>query len=326
MTAGLTYYPDDQPGITRRRCGRGFTYIGTDGTTIDDASERARLKALAVPPAYDDVWMSPLTNGHLLATGRDTKQRKQYRYHPDWTAAKAQTKFDRLIDFGHRLPRIRRRLRRDLTIEVGEKEFALASAVTLIDRAALRVGNPEYTAENGSYGALTLRNRHVQLKGNRVHLNYIAKGGKRIRRQLADRTLARILNKIDDLPGATLLSWLDDTNTPHRLTSEALNSYIADAAGDDGVTAKTFRTWAGTLAAFERYAPGRQITIKEMAQAASAALHNTPTIARNSYIHPAVIALADTPESLPSAPDINDLRVAERQLLAFLEQGREAPD
>ncbi|MCV3272765.1 DNA topoisomerase IB [Roseobacter sinensis] len=315
----LVYYPDDQPGISRRKCGRGFRYIGPDGTAIDDQTERQRLAALAVPPAYDDVWMCPLPNGHLLATGRDARQRKQYRYHPDWTSERAKTKFDMLADFGRRLPRIRRRVRRDLAGDAGAKRFALASAVTLIDRAALRVGSDEYVRENGSYGALTLRRRHVSLRGNRIKLDYTAKGGKRVRKQIADRTLARMLNKIGDLPGASLLTWLDDDGAPRTLSSQALNAYIASAAGRDEVTAKTFRTWAGTLAAFE-VAQAGPTTIKELSNAAARRLHNTPSIARDSYIHPEVIALARGGRSIPDPVELRDLRAAEQHLLGLLDR------
>ncbi len=315
---GLIYYPDDQPGIQRRKRGRGFAYFAPDGTNIDDAVERKRLAALAVPPAYRDVWMCPLSQGHLQATGRDDKDRKQYRYHPDWTAAQAQTKFDKLVDFGHQLPGIRRKVRRDLTYDVGEKTFALASAVAMIDRLALRVGNEAYTRENGSYGALTLRNRHINMTGNMIALRYTAKGGKRVRRQLADRTLARVLNKIGDLPGASLLSWIDDDGQPQTLGSETLNRYIADAAGDDDTTAKTFRTWAGTLAAFETAETG-PTTIKAMSEAAAKRLHNTATIARNSYIHPDIIELAGQDISPPKPIKHSDLRVAEQRMLGYLE-------
>ena len=200
--AGLTYYGDDRPGISRQRRGRGFTYKAPDGTTIARGEERARLEAMAVPPAYEDVWMTPLANGHLLATGRDTRNRKQYRYHEKWSEAQAETKFASLVDFAHALPRLRSFVARDLDQQAGERSFALASAVTLIDRASLRVGNPDYTRENGSYGTLTLRSKHVKLDGNVIRLRYTAKGGKKVRRQINDRTLAKTLEKINDLPGA----------------------------------------------------------------------------------------------------------------------------
>ncbi len=316
---GLVYYLDDQPGITRRKRGRGYQYLAPDGTSIDAGPERERLNALAVPPAYKDVWMSPLANGHLQATGRDARRRKQYRYHDEWAQAQSETKFAQLAEFGAVLPRIRRRVKRDLQSEVGALPFTLAAATALIDRASIRVGNPDYTAENGSYGALTLRNRHVTLDGNRIRLRYTAKGGRKVRKQLADRSLARVLQKAGDLPGAELLSWIDEDGTPHALTSGRLNGFLAEASGTDGITAKTFRTWAGTVAAFGVAEQGNA-TIKSMAQAAAQRLHNTETVARNSYIHPAVTALAgEDPLDLSEATRKADLSMIEARLLHYLD-------
>ncbi len=317
--AGLVYVSDDQPGITRQKRGRGFTYIAPDGTTIARGPERKRLEALAVPPAYVDVWMCPLVNGHLQATGRDARRRKQYRYHPAWSSAQAQTKFDSLVEFGEILPRIRRRVRRDLAEDVGERAFALACAVTLIDRTGIRVGDPNYTRENGSYGALTLKGTHLKLSENQIQMKYRAKGGKRVNKRLNDKRLARLLHRISDLPGAEILSWVNEDGTAQTLSSTALNSYIAEAAGSDGVTAKTFRTWKGTLAAFEVAAQGNA-TIRSIAEAASGVLNNTPTIARNSYIHPAVIDLAGGDPIKTEGYDRADLFLAEGRLLRFLEE------
>lgn len=318
VPAELIYYQDSQPGISRLRCGRGFTYRAADGTTIDRGVERKRLEALAVPPAYEDVWMSPLVNGHLQATGRDARARKQYRYHEKWSEAQSETKFNGLTDFGHALPKLRRFVKRDLAQQAGERSFALASAVTLIDRAALRVGNADYTRENGSYGTVTLQSKHVKLAGNQISLRYTAKGGKRVRRQINDQTLARTLGKINDLPGAELFSWIDDQGDVHSLNSSALNEYIAEAAGNDSITAKTFRTWAGTVAAFEVAEKG-SATIKSMADAASMRLSNTPTVARNSYIHPAVIGLAGSDALVLDTARTSGLFATEGRLLQFLE-------
>ena len=319
VPADLVYYTDAQPGIQRLRRGRGFTYRAPDGTTIARGPERKRLESLAVPPAYEDVWMCPLTNGHLQATGIDARQRKQYRYHAEWSAHQSETKYASLAEFGHLLPRLRRRVLKDLESEAGERTFALASAVALIDRTSIRVGNADYTEANGSYGALTLRRKHVRLDENTIHLRYVAKGGKRVRRQMKDRTLARILDKIADLPGAELLNWVDETGEARSLNSSALNSYIAEAAGAEGVTAKTFRTWAGTLAAFEIAEKG-DATIKAMAEAAAERLSNTPTVARNSYIHPSVIDLAGE-DALTLEPEgMTGLLAAERRMLTYLEQ------
>jgi len=315
----LIYYGDDQPGIARLRQGRGFTYRAANGTMIDRGAERKRLEALAVPPAYENVWMSPLENGHLQATGRDARARKQYRYHEKWSEAQSETKFNSLVDFGHALPRLRRFVKRDLEEDAGVRAFALASAVTLIDRASLRVGNADYSRDNGSYGTVTLKNRHVKLDGNTISLRYTAKGGKKVRRQINDRTLAKTLGKINYLPGARLLSWVDADGDVHDLSSTALNNYISEAAGDDHITAKTFRTWAGTVAAFEIAEKG-QATIKAMAEAAAEQLSNTATVARNSYIHPRVIDLAGGD---PIETDVGrkaGLFAAEARLLTFLEQ------
>ncbi|WP_370400264.1 DNA topoisomerase IB [Sulfitobacter sp. JB4-11] len=317
LPSGLVHVSDTQPGITRQKRGRGFTYIAPDGTTIARGAERQRLEALAVPPAYEDVWMCPLPNGHLQATGRDDRKRKQYRYHPEWAAARAETKFDTLVDFAEVLPRLRRRVQRDLREPMGEKIFALASAVTLIDRTSIRVGDPEYTCQNGSFGAVTLRDKHVQLDGNRIALRFTAKGGKKVRRQISDRTLARVLHKISDLPGAELLGWLDDDGSLQTVTSTHLNTYIADAAGSDGFTAKTFRTWNGTRAAFEVAEQGNA-TIKAMTVAAAEELNNTPTVARNSYVHPAVIDLAGADALAEKTEGPTGLFASERRLLHYL--------
>ncbi len=319
--ADLVYYPDSRPGIRRVRRGRGFTYIAPDGTRIDRGAERQRLEALAVPPAYERVWMCPLPDGHLLATGYDARARKQYRYHPDWASARSETKFASLAAFGRALPAIRRRVARDLSAESGELDFALAAAVTLIDRLALRVGNEEYARENETYGALTLRRKHVRLRDGAVRLRYTSKGGKLVRRQIADRTLFRALEKARDLPGAELLTWIDEAGAAHAVGSATLNRYIGEAAGEAGAfTAKTFRTWAGTLAAFEVATAGPPATIGAMIEAAAGRLHNTPAIARRSYVHPEVVALAGkTAPELPEGIRLRGLAAAEGRLLSFLE-------
>lgn len=324
MTApgGLVYYPDDRPGISRRRCGRGFSYIAPDGTTIDDRTERQRLAALAVPPAYDQVWISPREDGHLQATGRDTRARKQYRYHPDWTAHRAQAKFDDLVTFGAALPRIRRRIARDLDGEAGDQDYAIAAVLALIDRLSLRVGHPDYAAENGSYGATTLTGRHLRLRDGEVRLRYVAKGGVKVARTLRDRRLNQVLGQLHDLPGATLASWIDDGGNTRAVTSNDINARLSELVESPGITAKTFRTWNGSVAAMEAAVQADSITIKAMAQAASERLANTPTIARNSYIHPRVIALAEDPAGLDvPVPDIAGLRKAERQLMGLLGGG-----
>nr|WP_281493363.1 DNA topoisomerase IB [Yoonia sp. F2084L] len=279
---------------------------------------RGRLKALAVPPAYTDVWYCPDPLGHLQATGRDAKGRKQYIYHPSWTDAQAEAKFNGLAAFAACLPRLRRRLQRDLATEPGTRDYALAAAVTLIDRTAIRLGSPQYAAENGSYGALTLREKHIDVAGSEIKLRYDAKGGQKVSHKMKDAKLASILDDLTDLPGRTVLTWIDSAGAPQTLTSGALNTYIADAAGIEGATAKSFRTWIGSCAAFEVACEG-PATITQMATAAADVLHNTPTIARNSYIHPAIIDLADQPVPDFATVKTDGLRVAEQRLLGFLQ-------
>lgn len=319
MPDTLVYYPDTRPGITRQRRGRGFSYLAPDGTRIDRATERKRIEALAVPPAYEKVWISPKKNGHLLATGRDARSRKQYRYHPDWTTHRAQQKYDDLATFGHALPGIRRRVAAGLNGEAGEQDFALAALIAMIDRLSIRVGTQAYAEENGTYGATTLTSRHLHLDDHDLRLVYKAKGGRKVTRHVTNRRLQRALNRLHDLPGAELVTWLDDDGTPRGVSSSAVNRWIAEATGLDTATAKTFRTWNGSVAALTAARTADKITIAGMAEAAAERLANTPTIARNSYIHPAVIALASSPETLPDkVPDISGLRLDERRLLALI--------
>jgi DNA topoisomerase-1 len=324
VPARLVYYPDDRPGIARRRCGRGFSYVAADGTRIDDPGERRRLSALGVPPAYQDVWICLRPDGHLQATGRDVRQRKQYRYHPDWTAWRARQKFDGLAAFGAALPRLRRRVARDLDAGAGDRRFALAALIALLDRAAMRVGHPENVELHGSHGATTLQRRHMRFGEGEVRLSYPAKGGRAVKRTLRDRRLHRILQVIEDLPGRDLIRWVDASGAPHAVSSDAVNAWIADAVGDAAATAKTFRTWAGSLAAFEVALAEERPTIGAMAEAAATRLANTAAIARKSYIHPAVIALSDGGLDAERARSVSPpagLRKAEAALLDHL-QGR----
>lgn len=316
---GLVYYPDTRPGISRRRAGRGFCYHDTGGALIRDAGERARLAALAVPPAYEDVWICPLPHGHLQATGVDARGRKQYRYHPRWTEFRAQLKYADLAEFGRMLPRIRRRIARDLSGAPGGRGFAVAAVVAMIDRLSVRVGGAEYAEENGTYGATTLRHDHLRLTRTGLSLGYPGKGGREVRRQVRDTRLGRVLHELDDLPGATLVSWLDAEGRPREVTAGDVNAYLADITGEDRFTAKTFRTWNGSVAALAAVTPGEAPRIRTMAEAAAKRLSNTPAIARNSYIHPEVIRLTQQPERYPTDPiEVAGLRQDERRLLALL--------
>ncbi|MTH79194.1 DNA topoisomerase IB [Paracoccus aestuariivivens] len=329
MPAQLVFVSDSEPGISRRRVGKGFSYLGPAGETLD-REEIARIKALAVPPAYYDVWICSLPDGHLQATGRDERGRKQYRYHPLWSETQSRTKYHQLVAFAEALPVLRRRLRRDLQGNVGDRTFSLAALVLLIDRTCLRIGNVAYTAANRSFGASTLLTRHLGLNEKGViQLKFRAKGGKLCRHVLRDKRLNRILQEIGDLPGRNLFTYLDEDGLPHNVHSQDVNSYLAEVAGE-GVTAKTFRTWGGTLAAFEladQLAPDACLTPRMLANAAAERLFNTPTVCRKSYIHSAVLELAALSPAERSTvltgitcPEITDLRASERRLLAFLQK------
>ncbi|CTQ49149.1 DNA topoisomerase IB [Jannaschia donghaensis] len=314
----LIYFPDDRPGISRRRAGRGWSYRAPDGTTIDDPSERERIDALAVPPAYEDVWISPERQGHLQATGYDARTRKQYRYHPRWSEWRSLQKFGELPEFGAALPALRRRVTEALKGEVGERDFAIAAVLRLIDRVSIRVGSEIYRAENGTEGATTLRSRNLRIDDRGVKLDWRAKGGKRVRRQLSDRTLMRALHDLADLPGAPVFEWIEG-DARHTVHADQVNDWLRDVTGLDTATAKTFRTWNGSVAALEAaLKTGEGVTIKEMTEAAAGVLHNTPTIARNSYVHPDVIALAETWREVEVPARPAGLRQGERALLTLL--------
>lgn len=292
----LVYYPDTAPGIRRRRCGRGFSYVAPDGTRIDRGAERQRLEAMAVPPAYDDVWMSPLPNGHLWATGRDARARKQYRYHPEWRAAQDETKFGRLAEFGAALPRLRAWTEGALDRPEGSFDLALAVVIAFLDRTSIRVGHPAYARENRTFGATTLRRSHVRAEDGAVLLRFRAKGGLLVRQRLQGARLNRAIQRSAGLSGATLAAWTDEAGQRHAVRSDEVNARIAELTDEAG-SAKTFRTWNGTLAAFRRVLEAEDPTIAAAAKAASEVLHNTPAIARNSYIHPRVLELIGDAEA-----------------------------
>lgn len=315
---GLVWYPDTRPGISRRRAGLGWSYRAPNGTTIDCPKERARIEAIAIPPAYGDVWISPREDGHLQGTGRDEARRKQYRYHPQFKAFKDATKFDDLVAFGRALPSIRRRVREALQGDPDGREFAIAAALRLMDRASLRVGSPEYTEDRRIYGATTLRGRHVTLGDREIQLRYRGKGGQMVTKRIKDQALQRALQRMDDLPGGALMQWQDAGGDTHRIGPDQVNLWLQDQV--ESATAKTFRTWNGTVAALEMVLQSdADVTIRAMSQAAAKRLHNTATIARNAYIHPAVIDLAGCVPDVPVPDRPHGLRQPERVLLALLE-------
>lgn len=268
---------------------------------------------------------APRPDGHLQATGRDARGRKQYRYHTDWTELRARAKYDCLIGFGRALPALRRRIARDLAADLPDERFAAAAAVGLLDMLALRVGNSCYAEENGSFGATTLRRRHIRLKDGVISLRFVGKGGKPVACRLKDSRLHRALQKMDDLPGGRIFGWRDEDGVARSVMSHHVNRYLSDAMGEGDFTAKTFRTWVGTLAAFrlaEDTPPEISLTSAMLAGAAAERLHNTPTISRKSYIHPEVLDLTDATarkrlSRLPKA-SVPGLRSGEGRLIAFL--------
>lgn len=316
---GLIYFPDTRPGIRRERRGRGFSYLAPDGTRIERGRERQRIEALAVPPAYENVWICPVPTGHLQATGRDARSRKQYRYHPDWTTFRSERKFEHLAEFGHALPSIRRRVSQDLNLDAGEHAFAVAAVVAMIDRLSIRIGHSDYAEENGTFGATTLTSDHLNLADGDLHLAYTAKGNRDVRRKVSNAKLMKTLQALDDLPGAELVTWVDGDGNPRSVKSDEVNRWLREVTGSEHLTAKTFRTWNGSVAALGAARTAEKITIKAMSEAAAERLANTATIARNSYIHPDVIALAEDASALPEEGDpIRGLRGDERRLLKLL--------
>ncbi|MCB2046815.1 MAG: DNA topoisomerase IB [Novosphingobium sp.] len=290
--AKLIFVDDDLPGITRHKAGRGWYFRDPDGKRIADQSEIARLNSIALPPAYTDTWYCPAPNGHILATGMDARGRKQYRYHPDFRAQRESEKFDGTVAFGRMLPLVRKRVENDLKAPRPTYERAIASVVRLLDATFIRIGNERYARENGSFGASTLRMKHVSVTGTTLRLRYRAKSGKRREMTVSDRGLARFVKKMQDLPGQHLFQYLEQGD-PRPVTSCDVNEYLRETMGAD-FTAKHFRTWHASAIGFEELAEARdQITIKVLAQQVSDLLGNTPTVARASYIHPRVIDLVD---------------------------------
>ncbi len=296
--AGLRYVSDDQPGIARRKAGKGFSYRDADGHAVRDAATLARIRALAIPPAYTEVWICALDNGHLQATGRDARRRKQYRYHADWARVRGDGKFDRVIAFGQALPTLRRRLRRDLKLPGLPQDKVLAIVVALLAETLVRVGNPEYARDNRSYGLTTLRNRHLELvRGGRARMRFRGKSGQEHEVEINDQRLVELIRRCQQLPGQALFQYRGDDGTIQPVDSGQVNAYLRDAMGED-FSAKDFRTWGGTVAALRHFAatalpesPSERALAalqKEVICQVAARLGNTPAVCRKAYIDPSV--------------------------------------
>ncbi|HWQ34679.1 MAG TPA: DNA topoisomerase IB [Blastocatellia bacterium] len=296
--AGLRYVSDAGPGIRRRRTGKGFSYLGADGKPVRDSETLSRIRSLAIPPAWTQVWICPLTNGHLQATGRDTRGRKQYRYHARWRAVRDETKYDRMIAFGQALPRIRERTERDLALPGLPREKVLAAVVRLLEVTLIRVGNDEYARTNHSFGLTTLRDHHVRISGDRMRFQFRGKSGVRHAIDLNDRRLARIVRRCQELPGQELFQYLDDEGNVQDVGSADVNDYLREITGED-FTARDFRTWAGTVLAamalqefrdFDSQAEAKRNIVRAIESVAKR-LGNTPAVCRKCYVHPAILDL-----------------------------------
>ena len=330
---GLVYWTDERPGIRRIRRPDGFVYRSPDGKPIRKASELDRIRKLAIPPAYEDVWICPDPRGHLQATGRDARGRKQYRYHPEWRVARDADKFERMLEFGAALPRIRRRVAADLDAPVGERpgrEVVLATIVRLLDTTFLRVGNDEYARTNKSFGLTTLRNRHADVQGSRLKLRFKGKSGVHHEVALEDPRVARVVRRCQAMPGQELFQYVGDDDVLHGVGSEDVNDYIREASGA-AFTAKDFRTWHGTVHALTIWAEqiaedaSQRLTANQVLGEVARRLGNTVAVCKKAYVHPRVLAVlaaeaADEASRIGAqAPARRDgLTLSERQLLEFL--------
>ena len=294
--AGLRYVTAKMPGIRRKRVGKNFSYIGVDGKPIHDEKTLKRIRSLAIPPAWTDVWICPNPRGHIQATGRDAKGRKQYRYHPEWRKVRDETKYDKMLMFGAVLPLIRQRVDVDMNLPGLPREKVLATIIRLLDISAIRVGNEEYARENQSYGLTTLRNRHVNVAGANIRLHFRGKSGKEHTYILKDKKLARIVKRLRDLPGHELFEYLDEHDEIRSVESADVNEYLREITREN-FSAKDFRTWSGTVSATEALKElgeaetqtQRKKNITEAIKEAAQHLGNTPSICRKCYVHPDVL-------------------------------------
>ena len=309
-TAGLRWVDDSKPGIRRDGTPGTFRYVAADGGVISDAETLERIRLLVIPPAWTDVWISPLPDGHIQATGRDVRRRKQYRYHTRWREVRDEQKFARVIEFGTALPRIRARVALDLSRRGLSHEGVLAAVTRLLDLTHIRVGDEEYVRENDSYGLTTLRTDQVAVRGSRISFHFRGKAGVHHDVFIEDRRIARVVARIQDLPGEELFEWRDEHDRLHPITADDVNEYLRDASRGD-FTSKDFRTWAGTVLAWcalreegaaQSPAAARRLIVAAVKEV-SAQLGNTPAVARRSYIHPDVLVAYTSGELFAVATD-----------------------
>jgi DNA topoisomerase-1 len=333
--AGLRYVSDEKPGYTRKRKGEDFEFFDIEGKRIRDETRLLRIRRLAIPPAYTDVWICPSANGHIQATGRDARGRKQYRYHERWREVRDENKYERMVVFGKALPKIRRRVNRDLKRRGLPREKVLATVVQLLERTFIRIGNEEYAKENKSFGLTTMRNRHIDVTATKLKFSFRGKSGVQHEVDVTDRRLAKIIRQLQELPGQDVFQYVDETGEVRQIDSQDVNDYLREITGED-FTAKDFRTWAGTVLAamalhaqeaFENKTQAKK-NIKDAVSAVAKILGNTPTVCRKCYVHPAVLetyldgAMIEglkqkTEETLERK--LGDLRSEEAAVMTFLQ-------
>jgi DNA topoisomerase-1 len=333
--AGLRYVSDEEPGIRRKKAGKGFCYVRPGGAKVADADTLWRIKKLAIPPAWTDVWICPHANGHIQATGRDAKGRKQYRYHAAFREVRESTKYEHMMEFAQALPAIRQKIDEHMRAKGLPREKVLATVVHLLERTLIRVGNADYAKQNKSYGLTTLRDPHVKADGKELRFQFKGKSGKTWQLKVEDRRIAKIVKACQDLPGQDLFQYLDEEGQQHSVTSADVNAYLKEITGKD-ITAKDFRTWAGTVLAamalsefegFDTQAKAKK-NVRAAIERVSSSLGNTPTICRKCYVHPEVLAsymdgdlLLDIKEEVESElrEDLSGLRPEEAAVLTLLE-------
>ncbi len=303
--AGLRYTTGAEPGLRRVKSGKQFRYVNAKGKTVRDAATLKRIRSLVLPPAWTDVWICAQANGHLQATGYDARGRKQYRYHPQWRAARDRTKYHKMISFGAALPRIRERVTADLSRAKLPKEKVVAAVVRLLDETHIRIGNEEYAKENHSYGLTTLKGSQVQVRGANLRFRFRGKSGKDHDIAVSDKRVARVVQRCQELPGHELFEYIDDRGAAQDVASDDVNAYLQDIAGDQ-FTAKDFRTWAGTVQAaltLEKFPACKNQTeakrnVSQAIKCVSSVLGNTPAVCRKCYVHPFILD-AYLDQSLP---------------------------
>lgn len=331
--AGLRYVSDNRSGYTRRASSSEFDYLDTEGNKIRDEQRLLRIKRLAIPPAWTEVWICPSPNGHIQATGRDARRRKQYRYHERWRELRDENKFDRLSQFAKALPNIRRRVAQDLKLSDLPRRKVLATIVRLLERTFVRIGNEEYARENKSFGLTTLKHRHVKVKGAQVRFQFRGKSGRQHEVDVTDRRVAKVIEQCQDLPGQDLFQYVDEEGEAQDVTSQDVNDYLQQIAGAD-FTAKDFRTWGGTVLAAIALSRQEAFQTKKEAKsniktaicAVAELLGNTPAVCRKCYVHPVIVEAYLKQTRIAGLNGAGkglkqpDLRAAERAVLKFLRE------